>query len=97
MGDPLSQLILALIVLLFCIKNVMDVNWDWIHILAEDRGEGRKDRKGNGRDEEEEERKDFLLLPLLLLLLLGHCRALAGPRMASFVYIRMYIGSELKQ
>ena len=110
-GGPLSQLILALIVLLFCIKNVMDVNWDWIQILAEDRGGGgRKDRKWKGKDEEEEERKDFFLLPLLLLLLLplllavalvepllGHCRALAGPRLASFGYIRMHIGSELKQ
>ena len=106
MGDPLSQLILALIVLLFCIKNVMDVNWDWIQILVED----RKDRKGKGKDEEEEERQDFFLLPLLVLLLLplliavalvepllGHCRALAGPRRASFGYIRMHIGSELKQ
>ena len=50
MGGPLPQLILALIVLFFCIKNVMDVNWNWIQILAEDRGVRAKgqERKGQG-------------------------------------------------
>ena len=71
MGDPLSQLILALIVLLFCIKNVMDVNWDWIQILAgilggietsdvdrKKEGEGRREmgkRSGEGWRRREEE------------------------------------------
>ena len=48
MGDPLSQLILVLIVLLFCIKNVMDVNWDWIQILVEDRKRKEKEEEGEG-------------------------------------------------